>query len=162
FRTFLALNAADLGYRTEGVLVTYAHVPAQTTAELIHAGQEFDDFFSRLQALPGVVSVGGAMGLPTGRYDSNGYFAIEGRQDFRSDDFKKLPFAGFRLASPNYFRTMSIPLLRGRDFTDADVYDRPFVAIVSQELARQNFPNDDPIGRRIMCGLDSLQWMTIV
>jgi predicted permease len=161
FRTFLALNAADLGYHTEGILVTYAHVPAQTVPELIHAGQEFDDFFTRLQALPGVSSVGGAMGLPGGQYDSNGNFAIEGRQTF-NDDFNKMPYAGFRLASPNYFRTMSIPLLRGRDFTDADVYNRPLVAIVSQELARQNFPNEDPIGHRIMCGLDSLQWMTIV
>jgi predicted permease len=161
FRTFLALNTADLGYRTEGVLVTYAHDPAQTTAELIHAGQFFDDVFAKLRAVPGVSSVGGAMGLPGGQYDSNGNFAIEGRQTF-NDDFNKMPYAGFRLASPNYFRTMGIPLLRGRDFTDGDVYDRPFVAIVSQELARQNFPNEDPIGHRIMCGLDSLNWMTIV
>jgi predicted permease len=161
FRTFLALNAADLGYRTEGILVTYAHVPANTVPELIHAGQEFDDFFGRLRALPGVSSVGGAMGLPGGQYDSNGNFVIEGRQTF-NDDFNKMPYAGFRLASPNYFGTMGIPLLRGRDFTDADVYDRPVVAIVSQELARQNFPNEDPIGHRIMCGLDKLQWMTIV
>src|SRR5262249_55606198 len=43
-----------------------------------------------------------------------------------------------------------------------DVYDRPFVAIISQELARQSFPNDDPVGHRIMCGLDKLQWMTVI
>lgn len=57
---------------------------------------------------------------------------------------------------------MGIPLLRGRDFSNADVYDRAPVTIISQELARQNFPNQDPIGHRIICGLDSLQWMTIV
>lgn len=162
FRTFLALNAADLGYRTGGVLVTYAHYPAKTMPELVHAGQFFDDLFVKLRSLPGVLEVGGAMGLPAGQYDSKGSFAVEGRQNFVEDDWRKLPYAGFRLASPNYFRTMGIPLLRGRDFTEADVYDRPLVAIVSQELARQNFPNDDPIGHRIMCGLDNLQWMTIV
>ena len=162
FRTFLALNAADLGFRTEGILVTYAHAPAQTTPELIHAGQFFDEVFAKLRAVPGVLEAAGAMGLPAGQYNSDGNFAIEGRQNFSSDDFTKMPYAGFRLASPNYFRTMGIPLLHGRDFTDGDVYDRPFVAIVSQELARQNFPNEDPIGHRIMCGLDSMQWMTIV
>jgi len=161
FRTFLALNAADLGYRTEGILVTYAHAPAKTTPELIHAGQFFDDLFARLRTLPGMISVSGAMGLPGGQYDSSGSFAIEGRQTF-NDDLRKLPYAGFRLASPAYFQTMGIPLLRGRDFSSADVYDRPFVAIISQELARRDFPNEDPIGHRIMCGLDSLQWMTIV
>jgi predicted permease len=162
FRTFLALNAVDLGYRTEGILVAYAHAPAKTTPELLHAGQLFDDVFMRLRSLPGVISAGGAMGLPAGQYNSYGSFAIEGRQDFEQDDFRKLPNAGFRLASPDYFGTMGIPLLRGRDFTSADVYDRPFVAIVSQELALQNFPNEDPIGHRIKCGLDSLQWMTVV
>jgi len=163
FRTFLALNTVDLGYRTQGILVTYAHAPARTMPELIHAGQMFDDLFVRLRALPDVTSASGAVGLPAGQYDSNGSFAIEGRQDFDADDWRKLPNAGFRLASPNYFRTMGIPLLRGRDFTDADVYDQPFVVIISQELARQNFHDEDPIGHRIMCGLDkSLEWMTIV
>jgi putative ABC transport system permease protein len=57
---------------------------------------------------------------------------------------------------------MGIPLLRGRDFNDGDLYDHPFVAIVSESLARQDFPNEDPIGHRIQCGLDSPNWMTIV
>ena len=161
FRTMLALNAADLGYRTEGILVTYAHAPANGTPELIRAGQFFDDLFSRLRGLPGVISAAGAMGLPTGAYDSSGSFAIEGRQHF-GDDWRKLPAAGFRLSSPGYFSTMGIPLLRGRDFNNSDVNDQPVVAIISQELARENFPNEDPIGHRIMCGLDKLQWMTII
>jgi hypothetical protein len=57
---------------------------------------------------------------------------------------------------------MGIPLVRGRDFTSADAYDRPFVAIVSEALARQSFPGQDPIGHTVMCGLDSPKWMTIV
>ena len=57
---------------------------------------------------------------------------------------------------------MGIPLLRGRDFSAADQYDQPFVAIVSESLAKKSFPNQDPIGRKIICGLDSDKWMTIV
>lgn len=161
FRTFLVLNAADLGYRTEGILVTYAHAPANGMPDLIRAGQLFDDLFARLRSLPGVISASGAMGLPAGQYDSDGSFAIEGRQTF-GGDWRKLPYAGFRLASPGYFSTMGIPLLRGREFNDSDIFDQPFVAIISQELARQNFHDEDPIGHRIMCGLDSLRWMTII
>jgi predicted permease len=71
--------------------------------------------------------------------------------------------AGFRLASPGYFATLGIPVTRGRDFNESDVYEQPFVAIVSESLARETFPGEDPIGRRIKCGLDQPDvWMTIV
>ncbi|HWW85546.1 MAG TPA: ABC transporter permease, partial [Vicinamibacterales bacterium] len=86
-----------------------------------------------------------------------------GRQSF-DGDFRRLPYAGFRLASPGYFSTMGIPLQRGRDFTGGDVYDRPRVVIISESLARQVFPDDDPLGHRVVCGLDSesMKGMTIV
>ena len=169
-RTLVALQRSQLGYRTEGVLVVYADVPARTLPEALDAGRIFDDLFVRLRELPGVISSAGAMGLPTGQYDSSGSFAIEGRQSFfdangqpiKGVSFSDLPHGGFRLASPQYFATMGIPLLRGRDFNDGDLYDHPFVAIVSESLARQDFPNEDPIGHRIQCGLDSPNWMTVV
>jgi predicted permease len=75
-----------------------------------------------------------------------------------------LPQANFSLSSAGYFSTVGIPLLRGRDFADRDQYDGLPVAIISEALARQSFPNQDPIGRRLQCGLDgeSMAWMTIV
>jgi putative ABC transport system permease protein len=58
---------------------------------------------------------------------------------------------------------MGIPLLRGRDLAAFDRYDAPFVAIVNQALVRRSFPNEDPIGKRIKCGLDAPdRWMTVV
>jgi predicted permease len=57
---------------------------------------------------------------------------------------------------------MGIPLVAGREFNERDLYDAQFVAIISQSLARKSFPNQDPIGRKIICGLDSDKWMTIV
>ena len=102
------------------------------------------------------------MGLPTGQYDSDGSYAVEGKHVF-GGDFRRLPYAGFRLASPGYFETMAIPVLRGREFDDGDVYERPFVAVISESLARQIFGAEDPIGHRIMCGFDQAdKWMTIV
>jgi predicted permease len=168
FRSFVALTDTPLGFRTDGILVAYANAPARGSIynksgldDYLRVGQRFDDAFVRLRQIPGVISVGAAMGLPTGQYDSNGSYAVEGQQTF-GGDFRRLPSAGFRLASPGYFRTMAIPVLRGREFDHGDVYERPFVAVVSESLARQSFGHDDPIGHRIMCGFDSEKWMTIV
>jgi putative ABC transport system permease protein len=161
FRTLLALRNSSMGYHTDGILVAYASAPARTLPEALAADQMFDDLFVRLRRIPNVTAAAGAMGLPAGQYSSDGNFAIEGKQSF-SGDPRNLPHAGFRLASPQYFATMDIPILRGRDFNDADLYDRPFVAVVSESLARQNFPGEDPLGHRIQCGLDSSNWMTIV
>jgi predicted permease len=162
FRTLLALHSAELGYRTEGILVTYAHAPANTLDESLQAGRFFDELFARLRQLPGVISAAGTMGLPAQEYGSNGSYAVEGQSTF-SGDMRKLPHADFSLASPGYFGTIGIPLLRGRDFLDGDLYERPFVVVISESVARQIFPNEDPIGHRIMCGLDAApKWMTIV
>jgi putative ABC transport system permease protein len=169
FRTILALRSTPLGYRTEGILVTYAHAPAHTLDENLRAGRFFDDLFDRLRNLPHVVSVAGAMGMPSGQYGSFCYFAIQGKQAWSlvghdtHGDYRKLPNGDFALASPGYFSTMGIPLMRGRDFTSADLYDRPFVAIISESLARHYFSHEDPLGHRIMSGFDATdKWTTIV
>ncbi len=72
------------------------------------------------------------------------------------------PNAIFTVVTPDAFATMGVPLRTGRDFTDADAYDAPFTAIVNDALARRSFPNEDPIGRLIFCGLDSMNPMKIV
>ena len=161
FRTLLALNASDMGFPTQGLLVAYAHFPARDLNDALRAGRFFDDVFERLRQIPKVSAAAGAMGLPAGQYGSNGSFAIEGKQTFGGDT-RKLPYADFSLASPGYFSSLGIPLLAGRDFTSGDDYDHPFVAIISKSLAAQNFPHEDPIGHRIQCGLDSDKWMTVV
>jgi predicted permease len=138
----------------------YAHAPAGTLNEHLGVGRLFERIFGELAGLPGVKSVAGAMGLPTGQYGSNGSYAVEGKHIFAPG--QRLPHAGFLLASPGYFATMGIPLLHGREFSGRDEYNATFVAIISEALARETFPNEDPLGKRIQCGLDSPNWMTIV
>jgi predicted permease len=156
-RTMLSLQSADLGYRKAGLLVVDADAPATSLSDSIKATQKFDAIFDDLRTLPGVESVGGVMGLPTGKYGSNGHYGVDGRTADENG-----PQAIFSLASPDYFKTLGIAMLRGRDFTARDIYESPFVAIVSESLARQSFPNQNPIGRQIQCGLYSPKWMTIV
>src|SRR5207244_2853605 len=158
FRSFLALNGVELGYRTPGMLVMYAHAPAHTLDDSLQAGRFFERAVAELGQLPGVTSAAAAMGVPTGRYGSNGGYVVDG-QDFRQR-IGNLSQATFSLSGPGYFSTLGIPLLRGRDFSPNDAYDHQHVAIVSDALARQTFPGQDPIGHTIMCGLDELKWMT--
>lgn len=168
-RSFAALIDVSLGFRKDHLLVTYAHAPARGSIfdksgleNYLHAGQAIDDIVERLRHVPDVGAAGAVMGLPTGQYDSSGADAVEGKHS-TTGDFRLLPQAGYRLSGAGYFQTMGMGLLRGRDFTDADVYGRTPVAIISEALARKTFPNEDPVGHRIQWGLDlPVQWATIV
>lgn len=161
FRQLVALVTEDLGFRTERLLVMYAHRPANTLEQAKNAARFFDDLYVELNRVPGVQSAGGVMGLPMGRYGSNGLYSVEGKPEV---DLKDLPHAVFSLASPRYFESMGIRLIQGRDFTSADQYDSLPTAIISESLANQSFAGEDPIGKRLRCGLDeeSGRWMTIV
>src|SRR5450759_927347 len=160
FRSFVTLTRADLGYRQDSVLVVTAHRPAKGEQEYVRVARFFSEIGPSLSAVPGVKAVGATMGLPTGQYGSNGSYWVEGKH---GADAPQLPEAGFRLASPGYFAALGVPLVGGRDFNDGDRFDAPFVAVISQALARQTFRGEDPIGRRLRCGLDAPdKWMTIV
>ena len=168
-RSFAALSDVSLGFRKDHLLVTYAHAPARGSIfdqsgleNYLRVGQAIDDIVGHLRHVPDVAAVGAVMGLPTGQYDSSGAYAVEGKHS-TTGDFRLLPQAGYRLSGPGYFRTMGMGLLRGRDFTNADVYGRAPVAIISEALAQKTFPSEDPIGHCIQWGLDlPVQWATIV
>jgi putative ABC transport system permease protein len=72
------------------------------------------------------------------------------------------PQSVFNVVTPEYFRTLRVPVRQGRDFFDGDTREAPFVAIVNESLVRAAFGGADPIGRRIQCGLDTREYMTIV
>jgi putative ABC transport system permease protein len=163
FRSFLALNAVDMGFRQDNTLVMYAHAPAEDLNQHVNVTHSFvDKLLPSLAAMPGVQATAAVMGLPTGQYGSNGSYAVAGRQAMREGE--KLPESNWALTSPNYFAAMHIPLLRGRDFTPQDQYDAPGIVIISESAARQSFPGEDPLGRQLLCGLDAVtaKPMTIV
>jgi predicted permease len=66
------------------------------------------------------------------------------------------------IVAPGTFTTLGIPLKSGRDFSDNDTSDRPFVAVVNEALVRKSFPNESPLGRTIFCPFDSLEGMKII
>jgi len=158
-RTMAALMTRDMGYQTRQLLVVDADAPAHTDDDYRRVLQQNDQMFAELGSMPGVERAAGVMGLPTGPYGSNGYYQTRGGFQF---DPAHQPSAIFTVASAGYFDTMGIPFKRGRDFSAADTYFSPFVAIISESLARQSFGDADPVGKQIQCGLDSDKWMTVI
>ena len=154
-RSLAALGEVVMGFQPERLMVMYAHAPAGTEAEYVEVTRMFARLLPELAALPGVRGAGAAMGLPAGRYGSNGYYEVDGRLDIK-------PEAGFRLTSAGYFHVMGVPLLSGREFAESDVFEAEPVAVISKMLAAQVFPGGDPLNKRLRCGLDRDVWMRVV
>jgi predicted permease len=160
-RSLVALSTVNLGFEAEQLLVLRTQVPINGIKDAPRAAAFYRGVLTDLRAVPGAASVGGVTSLPT-LVRSFGGYQIEGRAEL-SDAGIRSPRALFNVVTPDYFRTLRVPVQRGRDFTDTDTATAPFVAIVNESLAREAFPGgDDPIGRRIQAGLDTLEFMTIV
>jgi predicted permease len=160
-RSFVALGEVDLGYSTERVLVAETAVPSKNLDSAKRATLFYRTVRPQLAALPGVQLVAGVRGLPSTPSRSNGGYWIEGGPGPEVQGIRS-PQALFTVVTPDYFKTMNVPLRRGRDFSDADRFDAPFVVIVNEAFVKQSFPGRDPLGYRIQCGLDSQEFMTII
>ena len=145
FRSFIRLQAVDAGFTPQQVL----------TAKLSPAGPQFqndadyvnfyDRVLERTQSIPGVQSAGLINTLPLSPGPTLG-FRVEGRPIVTID---KWPTLNFRNVSPDYFRTMNIPVLKGRAFTAQDDLNAPRTVMINQTLAQRDFPNEDPVGKRV-------------
>ena len=160
-RSLAAIAAVDMGFTPDRLLVLRTSVPVRSPEEAPRATAFYRDLLPDVRALPGVRSAAAVTTLPT-IVGSNGGYWLEGGPTFEQLGMASSPQAVFTVATPDYFRTMNIPLRRGRDFTDADTAGAPRVAIINEALAKASFGGQDPIGRRIQCGLDTLDFMTIV
>ena len=161
-RTLARIHEQPLGFAAENRLVVYAHAPAHGSAEAEKRIVQLAQLTDQLRALPGVQSAAQTMGLPAGRYGSNGSYAVPAKG--QTMEQAGLPWANFSLAGPGYFDAMRIPLVRGRSITVEDTYGTRPVAVVSAALAREAFGSGNPLGQQIVCGLDqdSMRGATIV
>jgi putative ABC transport system permease protein len=146
-QSFRRVLAVDTGFNARNLLAMRVSVKNSD-------GQQVANFFEQLQqnvrSLPGVKSFAVSDGLPFGRDANHPAFLIEGRPVT-----EKKAFGQRYSVSPDYFQTMGIELIKGRLFTAEDNRDRPQVIVIDEVLARQYFPNEDPIGKRIKHSVDS-------
>ena len=119
----------------------------------------YREFFARMEALPGVVSVGGTTRVPLGSTSVSTTIQIEGR----AVPVAELPEVQFRRAMHNYFQAMGIPIRRGRDFDQNDSATAPPVAVINETMARKLWANQDPIGQHVRMGPNATgPWTTII
>jgi putative ABC transport system permease protein len=158
-KSFVALHNVALGFRPENVLVMRATVAAPFSVGIPRTRQFFRDMLARVSTLPGVLAAGATM-APPAYVDSTGGYIID--QLPAQPDWSRAPSVVLSVVAPGTFTTLGIPLKSGRDFSDNDASDRPFVAVVNEALVRKSFPNDSPLGRTIFCPFDSLEGMKII
>jgi len=164
-RSFANLLDVHLGFQPEHVLslqipsewvsLTQRNDPGENQRKM----QYFHDIVGKVQAIPGVSAAGLVTVLPLGSVQINTRIFIEGRPaPGPGEDLR----VAYRAISPDYFRTMGIPLLRGRAFTENDRNGQPGVVIVSEVMARHFWPNEDVVGKRIsLANATEGPWLTI-
>jgi putative ABC transport system permease protein len=162
-RSLVNLQNVDLGFRVDGVLTAGVQLPTPRY-DFPAQGVFFSNAMARIAALPGVVSVAGGSCQPVP-------FACIGTGFWRADQPRpadgQVPSGQVRPVTPNYFITLGIPTIAGRDFSDADHADSAPVTIVGQEVVRRHFPDGSALGRRIriavnhVSGREDVEW-TIV
>jgi putative ABC transport system permease protein len=157
-RSFLAMMHQSLGYRPEHVLSLEITYPAKRYPDGPQAREMLRRIATEVSAVPGVVSAAFSSGVPLNDGWSR-IFTVEGRPR----DLKDMPVVNHVVITPAYFRTLQIPLLQGREFTEAD-FEQPHVLIVAQAFAREYWPGSSAIGKRIRFGPPNRDepWFSIV
>ncbi len=145
-KSFVNLQHVNPGIRPDHVLTFRMRLP---TDNLYKSDREQSAFYRRVldqvQRIPGIQSAGLTDVLPLGQQNDREYFTIEKRSLPPGQSL----VADFRRISPGYLNTMGIALLQGRPLSDRDVRDAPMVILIDETLARQYWPNENPIGRRL-------------
>jgi predicted permease len=158
-RSFYALQHVDLGFTTNRVLVAYTDYAVNDDVEIRIRSAFYADLLDRLRAVPGVNAAAGIAFLPMGREPraARDYF-VQGRPEGQP---AQRPQAEVYAITPDYFKTLEIPVRAGRDFARTDTPERPPVAIINENLARTSFPGESPVGQRIRTN-NKGPWMEIV
>lgn len=146
-QSLISMQKVDLGFEPANVLVAEIELPRVKYPEYNHWLNFYQQFLHRVQASPGVRSaalVSGGLELASGGGFSN--FSIDGRPPI---DPTEKPMARSMTVSRDFFKTMGMPILKGRSFTGQDAQGGISGIIIDENLARKYFPEEDPIGQRI-------------
>jgi len=144
-QTFTRLQRVNPGFDTARILTMQLDLPDTDYPEDHHKAAFFERLLERVKILPGVESAGMTLMVPFGGVGYNFGVAVEGRS---KDDSGKISTADWRPITPDYFRTLGIPLIRGRNFTEQDRENTQKVIIVNETFARSYLAGQDPLGKR--------------
>ncbi len=160
-RSFEKMRSVDLGFRPDHVTTASYNLPQQQYPKQDLVDNFNHELLRRLAQLPGVNAIGLTNLLPASNNNSNQTFVVDGYVPPKGASMNlAIPFT----IAGDYFRTMGIPLVRGRFFTNDDRPGSQPVVIVSQKFAQKYWPSQDPIGKRLRIGTPEMQtpWLSVV
>src|SRR5207248_1669768 len=143
--SFLRLQKVPAGFDPSDVTTARVALPDTNYGKPQQAGDFYKKLLDRLATVPGVQSVAGAWWIPLSGSEIGFNFDVEERPMPAGQQ----PIAEVNVVTPQYFQVMRVPIRRGRAFTDRDDRNAPPVAIVTESFAKQYFPGEDLIGKRI-------------
>lgn len=160
-RSFAALRNVDPGFRPDNILSVHLALSDSYLRSNAAFGQFCKRIVDGVKALPGVVSVGMVNRLPLAGGTQTGGVQFQGIELPPSVQ-QQIGAFDWRTATPDYFKTLGIPLMEGRFFEDSDTSDRPLVSIIDERVARLVWPNQSAIGKRLRIGGARAPWFEIV
>ena len=158
-RSLVRLLGVQLGFDPRQVVAGRISLPDSRYPKEPQQKAFFRNLLDRVQALPGVVSAGAASELPL-EGGSNGAVVIEGQP--APKDIWSSPLVESCTVTPNYFRTMRIPLLGGRDVAETDTPEAPLVAVINETMAHRFWPHQDAVGKRFKQNYPDSKWITVI
>lgn len=156
-RSLVKLNAVNPGFEPGNVLTAEFRLPSVTYGTPERVGEFMTRAIAAIRAVHGVESAALAQSVPLSGNQGSGPYIVEARAGV---DPSQAPLAMVNLVSEDFFGTMRIPVVQGRDFTPADRPGSLPVVIVNQELVRREWPNQSPIGQRIKL-IGETEWLTV-
>ena len=147
-RSFAKLSDVDPGFDADRVLAFQVSLPSTTYPAAHNVIAFYDTLLQKLRTAPGVEAAGMTQSLPI----RDGYVLsvqMSGRPPAKPGE---APSANYRVVNPEFFKTLGVPVLRGRVIEDRDGPKSPMVAVIDETFAQRHFPNEDPIGRGVDIG----------
>ena len=158
-KSFVGLRRVNPGFEPANVLTVRIDLARARYAKPEQAAAFFGELQRRVAGLPGVEAVGMVSELPLSGQPNDMYFSVAGRPPQTAD--QKVT-ADYRRVNHDYFRAMRVPVLRGRGFTEQEVAGNAQVVVINETLARNFFPDEDPLGRRLVIDFGKAEEFEIV
>lgn len=158
---FRKMMALDMGFDRSHVLTFQIALPQDKYRNPDRVRDYYDQALRRIQALPGVESAASLTSLPSGWSWNWIPFEVEGKP---AANAAELPAAIQQVISPEVFAALRVPLRQGRLISEQDGKDAPAVAVISESMAKRNWPGENPLGKRVRMGqtINEAPWRTVV
>jgi putative ABC transport system permease protein len=159
-RSFLNLQTKDGGIVASNVMTMRFFLPGERYDSANALSARVEDVIQRVEALPGVVSATASNQIPLGGGGAGGQIEVEGKPTVSRAD---APFVGWTGVTSHWFTTLGVPLMSGRALDDTEARTKSPVAVINESMAKQFWPNGDPLGRRFKLLSDTTKpWFTVI